>query len=214
VIAAIVPAKALDRAKGRLAELLNEDERRRLALAMLEDVVNALMGVEVIDSILVVSPDREVLERARELGAGALEEPDSVRGINQALAHASASFDPAPDGLLALLADVPAVTSAEIRSVIAGAPDRGAAICPSRARGTSALFLRPPGVIPFRFGELSFQAHKRQAAALRIPTKVIHIESLERDIDEPDDLRWLIDRGGDTATHRLLAEIMPARPTA
>ena len=37
MIAAIVPAKALDQAKGRLAALLSEGERRDLALAMLEE---------------------------------------------------------------------------------------------------------------------------------------------------------------------------------
>jgi 2-phospho-L-lactate guanylyltransferase (CobY/MobA/RfbA family) len=98
--------------------------------------------------------------------------------------------------------------------VIADAPERGVVICPSIAKGTSALFLRPPDVIPFHFGELSFQSHKRQAAALKIETRVLRIESLERDIDEPNDLRWLIERGGETATHRLLAEIMPAERMA
>jgi 2-phospho-L-lactate guanylyltransferase len=213
MIIALVPAKALDQAKGRLAELLSEDERRRLALAMLEDVLGALRGVPAIDSVYVVSPDAEVLEAARNHGAIALEEPPSVRGINQALAQAASSV-PSADALLVVLADVPAVTSAELASVIEQAPDKGVVICPSSAKGTSALFLRPPGVIPFRFGELSFQAHKRQAAALRIETRVLHIESLEHDIDEPDDLRWLSARSGETATQRLLAKIMPAERTA
>jgi 2-phospho-L-lactate guanylyltransferase len=214
MIAALVPAKALDQAKGRLAALLGEAGRRRLALAMLEDVARALQGVQAIDSIHVVSPDVEVLQRAQELGAVAVEEPGSVRGINQALVHALSTIDPRPDAVLAVLADVPAVTAEEIASVINEGPERGVVICPSHAKGTSALLVRPPDIIPFRFGELSFQAHKRQAAALKIATRVLRIESLERDIDEPDDLRWLVERGGATATHRLLAEIMPAERTA
>jgi 2-phospho-L-lactate guanylyltransferase len=214
MIAALVPAKALDQAKGRLAELLGEVERRRLALAMLEDVLRALQGVAAISSIHVVSPDAEVLKRAHELGGITVPEPPSVRGINQALVHALSTIDPRPDAVLAVLADVPAVTSEELASVIAEGPERGVVICPSSAKGTSALLLRPPDIIPFRFGELSFQAHKRQAAALKIETRVLRIESLGRDIDEPDDLRWLLKRGGETATHRLLAQIMPAERTA
>ena len=114
MIAALVPAKALDQAKGRLAELLGEEERRRLALAMLEDVVRALQGVQALDAIHVVSPDVGVLDRARDLGAIAVEEPVSVRGINQALVHALSTIEPRPDAVLAVLADVPAVTSDEI----------------------------------------------------------------------------------------------------
>ncbi len=63
MIAALVPAKSLDEAKGRLASILSEDERRRLALAMLEDLVRALQAVPRIDSISVVSPDAEVLSK-------------------------------------------------------------------------------------------------------------------------------------------------------
>src|SRR3990172_2558015 len=87
MIVALVPAKALDRAKGRLAPLLTEDERRRLVLAMLEDVVKALQALPEIDSVAVISPDAEVLDAARAPAAEVLEEPPSVRGLNQALAY-------------------------------------------------------------------------------------------------------------------------------
>jgi len=212
VIAALVPAKALDQAKGRLAALLDEDERRALALAMLEDVVRALQSVAGIDSVNVISPDAEVLRRAEELGATAILEPATVRGINQALAHGMDAIEPSPDALLVVLADVPAVVPSDVASMLEGAPERGVVIAPSSARGTSALLLRPPDVIPFRFGELSFQMHKREAAARRIEARVLHLEALEHDIDEPDDLRWLLERPAETSTHRLLAEIgMAAR---
>ena len=219
MIGALVPAKALDRAKGRLAAVLSEDERRRLALAMLADVTAAIAAVPEIGPGVVVSPDAEVLARARSLGAYALREPESVRGINQALAHALAAWpDMPPDALLVVLADVPAVTSADLQSVIEALPqDGGVVICPSKARGTSALALRPPGAIPFRFGEQSFQWHKREAAARRLDTHVLRIDSLANDIDEPEDLRELMLHPAKTATHRLLSELalderLAARP--
>jgi len=219
MIGALVPAKALDLAKGRLAAVLSEDERRRLALVMLEDVLHALGGVPAVPPVLVVSPDAEVLAHARSLGAYALREPESVRGINQALAHALTSWPDAPlEALLVVLADVPAVTSSDIESVIQALPqDGGVVICPSRAKGTSALALRPPSVIPFRFGEQSFQWHKREAAARRLETRVLRIDSLLNDIDEPEDLRELMLHPAETATHRLLSELaleerLAARP--
>jgi len=210
MIAALVPAKALDQAKGRLAALLpRQDERRQLALAMLEDVLRALQAVPCLDLIAVVSPDADVLGRARALGAEPITEPRQSRGINQALSHGLGVISSADiDALLVLLADVPAVTPSEIQSVLDTLPQgRGAVICPSVARGTSALALRPPNAFPFRFGPNSFQAHKREAAARGIPARVLRIDSLAHDIDGPDDLRDLISRPAETATHRLLARL-------
>ena len=209
MIAAIVPAKALDRAKTRLAVLLSEEERRELALAMLEDVLRALQAVPRLDLIAVVSPDGEVLARAQALGAEPIAEPPSARGINQALTHALGVVAPrGVDALLVVLGDVPAVTPAEIEAVLDALPASGGAVlCPSVARGTSALALHPPDAIPFRFGQRSSLAHKREAAARGIPTRILRIDSLARDIDGPDDLLDLISRPAETATHRLLAQI-------
>lgn len=211
MIAALVPAKALDQAKGRLAALLSEEERRRLAMAMLEDVLRALQAVPRLDLIAVVSPDAGVLARAGELGAEPVPEPSTVRGINQALAHArDLALRRGADSLLVVLGDVPAVAPAEIESildVLAAAASPTVVVCPSQTRGTSALALRPPDAIPFRFGERSFQLHRREAAARGIPTRVLRIASLEADIDEPDDLLDLLSRPAETATHRLLAEL-------
>jgi 2-phospho-L-lactate guanylyltransferase len=208
MIAALVPAKALDRAKGRLAALLTEDERRQLALAMLEDVVKALQAVPEIDSVAVISPDAEVLDAARALAAEAIEEPASVRGLNQALAHGLSVMSSRPDALLVLLADVPTLKPADVKDVLdALPPDRGVVIAPSSAKGTSALALRPPDIIPFRFGEQSFQNHKREAAARKIEHTIVRNEALANDIDEPADLKRLLEHPAETATHRLLARL-------
>ncbi len=209
MIAALVPAKALDLAKGRLAAILSEQERRCLALAMLEDVVKMLQAVPDVDTVSVVSPDRAVLDRARVLQAEAIREPGSLRGINQALTYALGLLSSRGiDALLVILADVPAVTPAEVASLLRALPDgRGVVMSPSRAKGTSALAMRPPEAIPFRFGERSFQAHKREAAARGLPARVLRIESLANDIDEPEDLRRLVSSPAETATHRLLAQL-------
>ena len=69
MIAALVPAKALDEAKGRLAALLREDERRSLALVMLEDVLRALQGARRVERIYAISPDQAILRDTERLGA-------------------------------------------------------------------------------------------------------------------------------------------------
>lgn len=209
MISALVPAKSLDQAKGRLASLLSEDERRQLALAMLEDVVRALQAVPRVDSVHVISPDAAVLERSRELGAETIEEPSSVRGINQALTFGAETLAAnAPETLLVVLADVPAVTPAEFDAVIDALPSgKGVVISPSAAKGTSILALRPPDVIKFRFGPDSFSAHKREAMARGLKATVLRMDSVSHDIDEPEDLRELLSHPAETATHALLAQL-------
>ncbi len=214
MIAALVPAKALDQAKGRLAAVLSQSERRRLALAMLADVLRALQAVPRLDLIATVSPDADILAHAQALGSEPIAEPPSARGLNPALTHALGVISPRGiDTLLVVVADVPAVSPSDIEALLdALSSKRGAVICPSLAQGTSALALRPPDAIPFRFGLHSFTAHKREAAARDIPARIQRIDSLAADIDGPDDLLNLVSRPADTATHRLLDQMrLPER---
>ena len=206
---ALVPAKALDQAKGRLAELLTEHERRSLSLVMLEDVLRALSSARGVDRTFVVSPDQDILRDAERFGADPIAQPAALSGINEALKHASRVISlEEPTAILVLLADVPAVTSEEIESVLSALPrDLGAVICPSRAEGTSALALRPPDAIDFRFGPNSFAQHEREASARGVPVQALRFDSLLNDVDEPDDLRYLLSHAAETATHRLLAEM-------
>jgi len=209
LIAAIVPAKALDHAKGRLAALLTEHERRSLSLVMLSDVLNALHAAQSVERVFVVSPDHEILRDADRFGAEGIAQPPSLSGINEALKHALRVISlESPSALLVVLGDVPAVSPAEIESIIAELPhDVGAVISPSRAEGTSALALRPPDAMEFRFGPDSFAQHEHEASARGVPLKTIRLDSLLHDIDEPEDLRYLISHATETATHRLLADM-------
>ena len=59
----------------------------------------------------------------------------------------------------------------------------------------------------FRFGPDSFAQHEHEASARGVPLKTIRLDSLLHDIDEPEDLRYLLSHATDTATHRLLAEM-------
>jgi 2-phospho-L-lactate guanylyltransferase len=208
VIVAIVPAKALDQAKQRLAVLLSESERRQLALAMLEDVITALKAVPRIGAVRVVSPDEEVLSAAERLGATAVLEPETIRGINQALNHARDTLPGGVDGIVVVLADVAAIAPEDIETALDLLPsETGMVICPSHDKGTSLLLVRPPGAVTFRFGRDSFQNHKREAAARGLALEVLRIDSLARDVDEPDDLLALLERPGDSTTRRLLTAL-------
>ncbi len=208
MIAALVPVKRLQEAKGRLAELLTGDERRRLALAMLEDVLRVLQAVPRIDRTAVVSPDPDALSRAEELGAAPLPEPPLCRGVNQALTHAAAVLaEQGADVLLVVAADLPTALPADIEAILEVLPARGIAVNPTDDRGTGALALRPPDVVTFRYGRHSSVLHKREAVARGLPARVLHLDPLTHDVDEPNDLAALLARPAETVTHRLLAEL-------
>jgi 2-phospho-L-lactate guanylyltransferase len=209
VTAAVVPVKALDRAKGRLASVLTDDERRRLTLAMLEDVLAALNAVTRLDPVTVVSSDAEVLTLAGDLTVEPIEEPPGTTDMNAALDHARDTVAAlGADSILVVLSDVPAVSPTDIESVLdALSQEGGAVLCPSISGGTSALALRPPDAIPFRFGEGSFAAHQSEVEARGLSTRVLQLDSLARDLDGPSDLLHFASTPTDTATHRLIAEM-------
>ena len=101
MIVAVVPVKSLDATKSRLLPRLGAEGVRRLSLAMLGDVVEALRGVPEIDRIAVATPDIEVASEADELGVEALLRQDP--GLNPSIEAAGAELLPNPDdGLLSL----------------------------------------------------------------------------------------------------------------
>lgn len=203
----MVPAKTLGEAKGRLADTLTAAERRQLALAMLEDVLTTLRAVPAIEGISVVSPDSEVSALSERLGATPIAESANVRGINQALKRAISVISPRPDALIVVPADLPEITPRDVEDVLEALPERGVAGAPSKDGGTSALALRPPDVIPFRFGPDSFAEHQAEAKKAGVPMAVVSSGSWMRDVDSPDDLRELLLHPGETATQRLLSKL-------
>src|SRR5262245_23507441 len=68
-IVAIVPIGSLENAKSRLGGTLDAEERRDLAETMIARTINATIATPGIAETLVVSPDREVIAQAAELGA-------------------------------------------------------------------------------------------------------------------------------------------------
>ena len=191
---AIVPAKELRHAKRRLATLLADEERQELSLCMLRDVTTALVAARKVDRTVVVSPDTAVLSVAEETGCGSVREPTPTGGLNASLDRIIQSRALAlASTVLVLPADLPAVLPDEIDAVLEALPaERGVVICPSQSGGTNAIAVRPPQALPFRFGEASFTAHRREAANRELPFHVMELPSLTLDIDDPQDIADLV----------------------
>jgi 2-phospho-L-lactate guanylyltransferase len=193
---AIVPLKGLAEAKQRLAGVLPPEARRRLMLAMLQDVLATLAQVERLGPVLVVTPDAEVVDLAQRRGARVLLE-ERARGHSAAamagFAHARAN---GAVQALTLPADAPGVTSGEVSRVLdAAGPAAGprVVLVPSHDRdGTNAVLAAPPDAFPVSFGPGSFARHLAQAKARGLDCRVVELAGLGRDVDEPADLERLI----------------------
>ena len=213
---AAVPVKDLDSVKQRLEELLTSEERSALVLAMLEDVLAAL-GQSPVDALCLVTRDPLVSEAGRRRGARILTE-EANRGHTRAVASAQAvAVAEGARRFLTIPGDVPCVTAAEVRTVAGALPAvPGAVFVPSLSGlGTNAALLAPADAMPLRFGEPSFDDHLEAARARGLAPLTLRLPGLALDIDSPEDLALLLDRGPHTRSAALLRELgVPARLAA
>jgi 2-phospho-L-lactate guanylyltransferase len=199
-VVAIIPVRGLERAKTRLGEALDPEERRALVEGLLRRTIRAAMATPGIRAVAVVSPDPEALAVATDAGAVTL--PQGGGGLNEGLADGRAwAREAGATAILVVPADLPAIGPGELRLVLAAAGSRLAvaraagapaaalvALVPDRGgEGTNLLLLSPPGAIPFWFGPGSRAAHA-VAAATRGATYLEVAGPLDRDLDTPDDL--------------------------
>ncbi|HEX7949305.1 MAG TPA: 2-phospho-L-lactate guanylyltransferase [Candidatus Limnocylindrales bacterium] len=188
-IAAIVPVATFEDAKSRLGRTLDAEERQDLTERLLTKTVGAALAVPRLADVLVVSPDREVLRRAADLGARTLRQRS--RGLNAGLDEARAdAVAGGADALLVLPIDLAFVSTDAIADVLEslGAGEQLVALVTDRhATGTNALALRPPDVIGFSFGTGSRLAHR--VAAEAAGARFVEVAGpLTFDIDTPADL--------------------------
>ncbi len=177
---AVVPVKVLDRAKSRLAGVLDAEARIALSLAMLSDVLSALTVVEGLDGVAVISRDARALNLARRTDARVIFEApdDGLNGALLAAAHILAAEGCA--NLLVLPADVPLASPAEISRILTaqGAAPSVTLVPESNGPGTNALACSPPEAIAPCFGEASFARHLDAARARGLQPKVLRLAGI------------------------------------
>jgi len=204
-VVAAVPVKDLVNAKQRLVPALSPAERRELARAMLGDVLEAVVAA-LPGAVVVVTTDAEVQTLARAAGAQCWIE-SANRGHTAAVAFAQEQA--AARGatrFLTIPGDVPCVTADEV-TTLCGALDEtpGVVFVPSRSGvGTNAALLAPPGAMPLTFGEPSFANHLAAARAVGLAPRVLQLPGIGLDVDAPEDLPVLLERGPHTRSARLL----------
>jgi 2-phospho-L-lactate guanylyltransferase len=191
MIAAIVPVKALPSSKSRLRRDFDTPFVERLAAAMLQDVLAALVRVPALGRVVVVTPDADVAVVARIAGAESLLRDDP--GLNPAIEAAAAEVTDGPDdGVLVVLGDVAGARSEEIAQLVEALDGPGVALAPSRDGGSSALLRVPRDIIPAGFGRESAKVHRERAERAGVRFLEVALASLAIDIDQREDLEALL----------------------
>jgi 2-phospho-L-lactate/phosphoenolpyruvate guanylyltransferase len=214
---AIIPVKDTNGAKQRLAPLLSASLRQALALAMLEDVMEAVSGVKELGGAILVTIDPQGERLARRYGMETI--ADGAHDGHTGAVNAGARHLVARGGqtLLTLPGDLPLVTTAEIEQLIAAhGPSPAFTIAPAHDDlGSNAILMSPPRAVPLRFGEDSFFPHLAAARAQGIEPRVIRLPGIAFDIDNPQDLLHFLQLGSRTRAGTLIAEhadeFLPAR---
>jgi len=185
----LIPVNQLDKAKGRLAELLSPAERETLSLITLEAVLHAVG-----ESAIVLTPDARVADRV-EGRARLLREDPARTGLNDQLEGAVAVLiadGTAAEALLILHADLP-LASEEALDVLAGESlPNSVVMVESRDGGTNAMLLRPPAKFALAYGRGSFALHESAARSAGMSVRANRNRELRLDLDTPDDIRELL----------------------
>lgn len=174
----LIPIRSFDDMKSRLAEALDVEQRRRLAMWMAARVMAAADPLPT----RIVTDDLEVAEWALTTRAGVLD--PGVRGLNPCVAAAVDAV--AAEGFeraIVAHADLPGARS------LAALDAAGVVIAPDTARDGSNVLSVPTGAgFSFHYGPGSFAAHRAEAARLGLGVTVIDDPDLAWDVDDPADL--------------------------
>lgn len=203
----LVPVKDLQNAKQRLSPALSPDQRFALAHAMVEDVFDALAPFAKVPGVTIVSGDIFASKQAKARKFSILLD-DTEAGETAAIELATAYCRNLETPFNVVFpADIPLITSTEVRALLALMPERGVVIAPaSDRRGTNGILRRPNDLIPLRFGNDSFEPHLSAARATGSYVVIADFPGIGLDIDTSGDLDALMRQPIRTRAQRLLKE--------
>ncbi len=177
-IAAVIPVKNLHSAKSRLSPFLTLQQRRNLALILLNATIKTVKSSRFISDIIVVSSDDTIENFSFENSLKFIKDADN--GVNNAVILADRyCIENEIDANIVIPNDLPFLSFKSIDQicVISEKYSKCIIICPSkRFDGTNILLRKPPGVIKTFYDNDSYANHLKEARKLNIP-----IESLEQD---------------------------------
>ena len=184
----VVPIKAFTSAKTRLSDRLDPDQRACLAQAAADRVLRAVADCPLVDLRLAVVDTDLAARMALHRNFEVLQRPDLLGQSAAVGAGFSAAIRRGATNILTVSADVPLVRPKDIDEMLRPKPPVLVMVSDREGLGTNAMRLDPAIDLHFHFGPDSLAMHKREAAALRLPVKVIDNRRVRLDIDTPDDI--------------------------
>jgi 2-phospho-L-lactate guanylyltransferase len=171
--------------------VLESKEREELSRQLLDQTLTTLSQVTEIGGILVVSRDAGALALARQHKAQTVQESGNPE-LNDALTRATQVVVATWNARTVLIAasDIPLMQVSDIQGILALANTPASTVIATdrKAEGTNALLIRPPGIIPYSFGENSNARHQAAARQAGIEPQVYESPTMALDVDMPEDL--------------------------
>lgn len=195
-VTALVPIKARNRCKTRLATHLLPEQRVALVRSMLQHVVDCLEQTPSIERLVVLSPERDQLPAHIDVRA------DEGWDLNSSLQRAIRHLwqQPCTTGphaksvgrrILILPADLACLQVSDVQALIEASTRAQLVIAPSSDQsGTNALVLPSTTEFPLWFGVNSFYNHVQQAKRLALSHAVVQTGGLGFDVDTRTELDW------------------------
>lgn len=203
----LIPVKDSSTAKQRLASVLDQLQRTRLAQAMLHDVLTALHRWKDRPPVAIVTGDSYATNLARELNFEIIPDPANPGETGAIETATQICVERGVESTLVIPADIPLIEAWELEEILKHAPEEGSVLVPAGdGRGTNAAFRRPANLFPLRFGNDSFKPHHAAAQATGKPCIVIELPGIAVDVDNPADLQQLISLPGETRAQQVARE--------
>jgi len=203
----LIPVKNLSGAKQRLASILDQPTRTKLAQAMLEDVASAIHGWKNRPPVAFVSSDPYAVNLASKYRFEVIPDPANPGETGAIEMATRVCLERGAGFTLVIPADIPLIQAWELGEIVKQAPTEGSVLVPAGdGRGTNAVLRRPADLFPLRFGNDSFKPHHAAAQATGKPCVVLQLPGIAVDVDNPSDLKQLISLPGETRAQQLARE--------
>jgi 2-phospho-L-lactate/phosphoenolpyruvate guanylyltransferase len=206
---AIIPVKGLVESKSRLSRSLSPQDKKKLIIALLEDVLIAVEESQIFSRVLVVSPDPNV-EKEANLSNGTFLHQEG-QGLNAGVRQSTLfAIRERASSVAVVLADIPMLEPRDLREIysLGGAAQR-VVLAPSLKGGTNVMVQEPPNVIAPAYGRWSFSTHLRAAQKTGFAVYSVSNPRLSFDVDTLEDLIAIArkDPHGKTRTAKCLQDM-------